>query len=63
MSWRVKVRFIDLQDGNHRYIAGDTFPRDGVEVSSERIEELATDKNRRGIALIEEVKAAKRKKD
>ncbi len=47
--------FTDLQDNNYAYYVGDTFPRNGVEVDAERIEELASDKNRLGIPLIEEL--------
>ncbi len=47
--------FADLQDKGYVYRAGDKFPREGFEVSDERIEELATAKNRRGIPLIEVV--------
>ena len=47
--------FTDLQDNNYAYYVGDTFPHNGVEVGADRIAELASDKNRRGIPLIEEV--------
>ena len=53
--YRVIKSFTDLQDNNYVYYVGDTFPRNGVEVSAERIAELASDKNRRGFPLIEEV--------
>lgn len=53
--YRVAEYFTDLQDNNHEYHAGDKFPRDGVEVTVNRIKELSTSANRRGIALIEEV--------
>lgn len=48
--------FTDLQDNNYPYKAGDTFPRKGLDVTAERLEELSTSKNRRGIPVIEEVK-------
>ena len=57
--YKVIENFMDLKDNNHKYVAGDIFPRDGVQVSSTRINELATVKNRRGIKLIEEVKEEK----
>lgn len=44
--------FVDLQDNEHPYNAGDTFPRDGLEVSKERIIELSTAINRRKEPLI-----------
>lgn len=47
--------FTDLQDNNYVYYVGDTFPHDGVEVDVERIAELASDKNRLGMPLIEEI--------
>ena len=53
--YRVIKSFTDLQDNNYAYYVGDTFPHNGVEVGAERIAELASDKNRRGIPLIEEV--------
>ena len=64
--YRVVKRFYDLK-ANHAYSVGDTFPNDGVEVDSERIEELASNKNRLGIPLIEEIaekpKRTRKKKD
>jgi hypothetical protein len=54
--YRVIVRFKDLQDDNHIYNAGDAFPRTGYRPSKKRIAELASDKNKRKMPLIEEVK-------
>lgn len=54
----VKVFFTDLQDNNHAYNVGDTFPRDGMIVTPDRIKELSGTQNKRGIALIEEVRGA-----
>lgn len=53
--YKVVEFFHDLQDGGHAYNPGDTFPRDGVKVSDERIAELAGYANRRGMKLIEKV--------
>ena len=53
--YKVIESFTDLKDNNHAYSVGDTFPHDGVEVDAERVAELASDKNRLGIPLIEEV--------
>ena len=53
--YRVIKSFTDLQDNNYAYYVGDTFPHNGVEVGDERIAELASDKNRLGIPLIEEI--------
>lgn len=65
--YKVIKRFRDLQDNNHSYSVGDTFPHNGVEVDAERIAELARDKNRLGIPLIEEIaekpKRTRKKKD
>ena len=54
MMYRVIKQFYDLK-ANHAYSVGDTFPHNGVKVDAERIEELASDKNRLGVPLIEEV--------
>ena len=65
--YKVIKKFRDMQDGLHAYSVGDTFPHNGVEVSAERIAELASDKNRRHIPLIEEIaekpKRTRKKKD
>lgn len=53
--YRVIKYFTDLQDGDRAYNVGDTFPREGVTVTPERIKELSGTENRRGITLIEEV--------
>ena len=53
--YKVIKSFTDLKDNNYAYYVGDTFPHNGVEVCAERIAELASDKNRRGVPLIEEV--------
>ena len=54
--YRVVEYFTDLQDNGHAYNVGDIFPREGVEVSAERLEELSSVNNKRGKALIELVK-------
>ena len=53
--YKVIKSFTDLQDNNHAYFVGDTFPHNGVEVEAERIAELSSDKNLQGVPLIEEV--------
>ena len=50
--------FTDLQDSNHPYNVGDTYPREGVTVKPERIAELAGASNRQFTPLIREVAAA-----
>ena len=53
--YKVLEAFTDIQDNNHIYRTGDTFPRDGVVASKERLAELYSDNNKRGIPLIEYV--------
>ena len=52
--YRVIKAFTDLK-ASHVYSVGDTFPHNGVEVGTERVAELASDKNRIGVPLIEEI--------
>lgn len=54
--FKVIRTFADLQDGGHVYHEGDTFPRDGFEVSEERKKELLGSDNKIGKPLIEEEK-------
>ena len=63
MGYRVIEKFLDLKDGYRLYETGDTFPRPGLSVSEERIKELSTDGNRRGIPLIEEVEEKEEQKE
>ena len=53
--YKVVSYFTDLQDANHPYNIGDTYPRNGLTVTAERIAELAGKSNLRGMPLIEEV--------
>lgn len=55
IKYEVIVAFKDLQDTGHRYSVGDTFPREGVEVSQGRIKELSSNRNLRKTPLIKEV--------
>ena len=65
--YKVIKSFTDLQDNNYAYYVGDTFPRNSAEVDVERIAELASNKNRLGVPLIEEIaekpKRTRNKKD
>ena len=65
--YKVIKSFTDLQDNNHAYHVGDTFPHNGVDVDAVRIAELSSDKNLQGVPLIEEVvekpKRTRKKKD
>lgn len=58
---RVVKDFEDLQDNRHAYKVGDEYPRKGLKVADERIMELATNRNRRRVPLIEEAERPKRK--
>ena len=60
--YRVVQKFYDLKDNNHAYSVGDTFPHKGAEVDAERIEELASDKNRLGVPLIAEIAEKQKRK-
>lgn len=51
--YKVLAYFTDLQDNNHPYDEGDIFPRDGLSVSENRLQELSSTQNRRKIKLIE----------
>lgn len=51
--WFAIKLFTDLQDKDHLYKEGDPFPREGLEVSEERIKELASPNNLQGTPLIE----------
>ena len=57
--YRVIKYFTDLQDNDFAYNVGDIFPREGKEVTPDRIKELSGAENRRGIPLIEEVRDTK----
>ena len=50
-----KRRWVDLQDNNYPYEQGDIYPREGLEVSEERIKELSTINNKLGEILIQKV--------
>lgn len=52
LQYRVIRFFTDLQDNDFRYEVGDMFPRRGLEVSTDRIQELASRENKQGIPLI-----------
>lgn len=58
-KYKVIEYFTDAQDNDHIYKKGDTYPREGFKVSEERLNELSTPFNSRGIAVIEVVKSRK----
>ena len=53
--YRVIKAFTDMQDGNFAYQVGNEYPRKGMSVLQSRINELASNKNRQGVPLIEEI--------
>lgn len=57
--YRVIEYFEDLQDNGQPYNVGDVFPKGNKKVTEERLNELATDKNRRRIPLIKKVQEPK----
>lgn len=61
MAYKVLIDFADLEDNKYVYHKGDTYPRKGLNPTSERYAELATETNKMGFALIER-KAPKREK-
>ena len=48
----VKYDFVDLQDNNYAYKAGETYPREGYTPDEARINELITEANAQGRELI-----------
>ena len=63
--YKVIKHFTDMQDNNYAYYPEDparnTYPRKGLSVLPSRIKELASDKNRQGCPLIEEIPEAEEK--
>ena len=59
--YKVIRYFTDLTDADRAYRVGDTYPREGLTPSKERIAELSSPSNRRGVKLIEEVEEAAEK--
>lgn len=57
-----KKEWHDLQDNGYVYKQGDSFPREGLEVSEERIKELSTINNKLGEILIQKVEVEEDKK-
>lgn len=53
--YKVIKFFHDLQDNNHAYNVGDTYPREGAKSTAERIAELSGKENKQGCPLIEKV--------
>lgn len=53
--YEVIFYFTDLQDNSYPYNPGDIFPREGMEVSEERIAELSGSNNRQHKPLIKKI--------
>lgn len=51
--------FTDLEDGKHKYLMGEEYPRKGYEPTEERVKELLGKENKACMKLIQEVKAPK----
>ena len=50
--------FKDLQDKEHIYKKGDTYPREGYQPTQKRIKELASKNNKIGETLIKKIEEA-----
>lgn len=46
MTFLVIAPFVDLEDGHHIYSKGDIYPREGLNVSDERIMQLLSTQNK-----------------
>lgn len=53
----------DIEDENHLYKKGDTYPREGLKPTKKRIKELSSKNNKIGEILIEAVKVEKEDKE
>lgn len=62
MMYKVIKYFTDLHDNGYPYSVGDTYPRQGMTATEERIAELAGSNNKQGHPLIELVKESPAKK-
>lgn len=60
--YKVIKYFTDLQDKEHAYNVGDKFPRKGLRVKQERLDELAGPNNKQGCPLIKLVEETKEDK-
>lgn len=58
--YKVVSYFTDLKDKNRPYKVGDIYPRDGLEVSEERLAYLASSKTKRGFPVIQKVQEKKK---
>lgn len=58
--YKVLTGFFDLEDQQHYYPLGASYPREGLTVSEKRINDLSTANNRMGFPLIEKVEEEKK---
>lgn len=58
MKYIVIEAFVDLEDENHLYRAGDEYPRPGVKPSRKRVDSLATRNNNVGRPMIRKAREA-----
>lgn len=63
MAYKVIVTFSDLEDNGHLYKAGDTYPRNGVSPTEDRVEFLSSNRNLIGKPVIEKVEEVKEAKE
>lgn len=55
MTFLVIAPFVDLEDGHHIYRKGDIYPREGLNVSDERIMQLISTQNKAHKSFLERV--------
>ena len=60
MKYEVIRYFTDAQDNEYAYHEGDTYPRDGLNVSEQRINDLMSGNNFQKISLIKKSKTVKK---
>ena len=53
--YRALSYFTDLLDKGYAYKRGDIYPRKGYTPTAERLAELSSNKNKRGVAVIAEI--------
>lgn len=58
MTYEVIRYFVDLQDDNHEYREGDTYPRTGYKPTESRCEELSGYANKQHVPLIKAAEKA-----
>ena len=59
MAYKVITFFTDGTDNGYEYNVGDVYPRKGYTPTPERVAELMSTQNKRGVVLIREVQEPK----